>query len=76
MIRTYTQKDTRKLNFEFPKLMTNVVTGTIVLFETEGKGVALVGDAYSECLGDFSENWNMDHFTDYYGQITIENKNI
>jgi hypothetical protein len=76
MIRTFKQKDTSILEYEFPKLMVNKITGTIVLFETEGRGVALVGHADLECLGDFSKNWNMDNFTDYHGMITIENKNI
>jgi len=76
MIRTYKQKDTSVLNYEFPKLMINKATGTIVLFETDKRGVALVGDTYLECLGDYSRDWNMDHFTDYHGSITIENKNI
>jgi hypothetical protein len=59
--------------FEFPKIMINKISGTIVLFETEERGVTLYGDPCSECLGDYSNRWNMEHFIDYHGTITLKN---
>ncbi len=62
----------------FPKLM--VVTsggqyiGRVVLFKEERKGFVVKPSSadYMDTL-HFSENWNMEFFTDYNEPITLQN---
>lgn len=62
----------------FPKLMitSNVsyAKNRIVFFTEPMKGVCLqVGDLKKVEVGHYSDNWNMDAFTDYNEPITIQN---
>jgi hypothetical protein len=55
----------------FPKIMCSKMNGAIVLFEEDGKGIALNGPD----PGLYSTAWNMDFFIDYDGTVTLKNTN-
>ena len=53
----------------FPKLMISD-SGIIVYFTSNRCGIAL----NDELLTDYSEEWNMQFFTDYNEPVTLQNK--
>ena len=59
---------------KFPKLMREVKSGSIVLFEAPGEGVLLVDKGLDPAEGYHFEGFNMSLFTDFYGEITLKNK--
>lgn len=71
--------NTTKTALPFPKLMECTTSrvmgkpGTIVLFEKSGVGVVV---AESQCarfnFGHHRDDWPMENFVDYDGEVTIE----
>lgn len=57
----------------FPKLMCTS-DGYVVFFLQKNEGICLQ-KAASSCdkVGNYSEGWNMDGFTDFNGSITLSN---
>lgn len=66
---TETKKPTLKL---FPRLMRNDKNGWVILMAKWGKGTVVYGQ--DDMIGHYSENWAIDDFSDYDGQITIKNE--
>lgn len=57
----------------FPKLM-KTKDGYIVYFIKYGKGVCFAKPNISgNTIGEYTESWNMNGFTDYNEPITIQN---
>ena len=56
----------------FPKLMISEGKN-VVLFEEPGCGVLLSSNIAIEALGYSSECWDMSHFLDFNGSITLSN---
>jgi len=57
---------------EFPKLMISC-KNTIVLFEAEYTGVVVLQGQADQYIGDYSENWNMNIFTNFNGKVELSN---
>ena len=58
----------------FPKLMESKGSDSkVVLFTSSGKGT-VVSRPQPEPVGEYSDFWNMNHFTDFEGTITLENE--
>lgn len=69
--------DIPKQEISFPKLMVGSLSGIIVLMVSEYKGYG-TGTLVKEgdgmlTVGCFSETWDMEHFTDYNGSVTLTN---
>lgn len=62
-----TEKDS-----EFPKMMIGD-DGQVVLFSCTGIGVVVTSGGEDE-LGEYSEYWEMDRFSDFTGSVTITNE--
>lgn len=58
----------------YPKLM-GTHGGLIVLFCRPKCGTVVVQINPSATVGYYSEDWEMSHFTDYMGSVTLENSN-
>lgn len=55
----------------YPKLM-KTHSGQVVLFHRNKTGM-VVKSTGNNAIGHFSENWDMNSFTDYTGSITLTN---
>ena len=61
----------------FPKLMISNRSGNVVLFSSQHEGTVLyIGakDQSSLKLGDYSDEFSPNNFSDFYGSITLVNK--
>jgi hypothetical protein len=57
----------------FPKLMISKHENSIVLFKKQKCGTVLKSGTHSSLIGYYSENWDMNAFTDFYEAITLQN---
>ena len=69
---TTTIKEGKKVGTEFPKLMKSIESNLIVRFRELNSGIALVGDEGSN-EGEYSTDWDMEHFEDFTGELTLKN---
>ena len=72
MIKTTVKRPPRK-GKPYPKLMKSRVSGVIVLFESEGRGMVVYSHETASPVGHFSSEWG-DTFEDFEGAITLENE--
>jgi hypothetical protein len=58
---------------DYPKLMIHKDGSFVVLFIANGQGtvVSVEGEDAFYCLGDNDENWNMDDFVPFIGEIVL-----
>ncbi len=56
----------------FPKLMIYTVSDLIVLMTSSMNGIVVAGNSYHE-LGKISDTWDMQHFKDFNGTVTLQN---
>ena len=74
MIEVRTEEKTVEVK-DFPKLMIEDISNRIVLFFADGKGTILdTGEGYNIELGYYSEDWDMECFTEWNGEIKLKNK--
>ena len=59
----------------FPRLMKSKDYNTIVLFHDIKKGLILYSEIKTDEVGEYHENWNMEEFENYHGEIIISNDN-
>lgn len=57
----------------FPKLMQSLSSHAIVFFWESGKGTVLSSIYHKYLIGNYNEAWQMEHFVDFKGSITLEN---
>lgn len=58
----------------YPSIMINIQTGVIVLFLYEKKGLVLVANNHIFYkTNEYREDWIMDEFEMFLGEITIKN---
>lgn len=58
----------------FPKIRRSTKSGMVVLFEASKKGMVLSQGQGAWPVGSFKTNWVEDHFEDYNGPVTLQNK--
>ena len=63
-----------KKELGYPKLMKGTLTDVVVLFYEESKGQVVNGQCSDNYLGDNHIEWNMSHFKDFYGTISLSNE--
>jgi len=79
VISVVTENVTKK-EHEFPKLMKDKYTSLIVLMIAPGSGCIVSGiisgflgiNSYS--IGKYLNEWNMDSFIDFHGEVTLKNE--
>ena len=57
---------------EFPKLMIST-SNTIVLFYNDFSGISVVTGNDYDTVGEFSECWDRDVFTNFNGKVELSN---
>ncbi len=57
----------------FPKLMICIHTGLIVLMTDECSGTFVGNQSKIYPFGHYSDTWNINHFTDFTGSVTLSN---
>lgn len=56
----------------FPKLMQNINSGVIVLFSSYKKGTVMGNCTKTiDTLGSHHEDYNMNTFEDFFGEVTL-----
>jgi len=71
MINTTTEQIKDRNTKSYPKYMISK-NDAIVLFARHGVGMIIKGNSYHK-NGHYSEDWDMDSFTDYNDVITTQN---
>ena len=66
-------KERKKEVNNFPKLMESMYVKSIVFFEKKGVGICL-SHLETEFIGTFASDWDMYHFKDFKGELTLKNK--
>jgi hypothetical protein len=56
---------------KYPRLMESSVTHCIVLMIEEKTGIVIYSKTTDDPFGDYSDDWDMDCFSDYIGSITL-----
>ncbi len=62
-----------KTRLVYPKLMINIENDRVVLFVDDKIGTLIWESVDYYGVGHYSNNWCMDTFTEFYGEITIKN---
>ena len=71
VLASYSYKVSKEKSF--PKLMIDENI-TIVLFNQEEKGVVVSNKVGIYNIGDYYNNWAMNCFKDYNGEVTLKNE--
>lgn len=69
-----TQQSKTNTKPSYPKLMENYKNDLVVLFWSPEVGVVVRANHY-HAVGHYSNDWRIGAFSDYKGQITLENTN-
>ena len=56
----------------FPKLMKCTTDNTVIFFSDHGVGIVVYAEN-QDCIGEDSDEWIMDGFVDFDGQIVLSN---
>lgn len=74
MINVTVNDDPENKDRAFPKLMKSH-SGSIVWFVEPEKGTCVVAlEKTFISPGEYSDDWNMSHFTDFTGSVTLRNE--
>ena len=66
-------KDTNKPLVKYPCLRKFDEGNLVVLFSSCNEGVVIHSDSAINPVGTYRESWDYNQFSDYQGQVTLEN---